>query len=172
DMAVWDKLMDRPGRGSMNRSVYISAPGTELQAHMSVFPSGTYKKGHRHGPGRLIVIPGGEGYSIMWPEGQEKVIIEWHEASCFVPPDRWFHQHFNLGKTAGRYLALHPPSQFSGREERVDGARDQIEYPDEEPWIRERFESELAKRGIESAMPDEAYEDPDYKWSYAAAAGA
>ena len=171
DMAVWDKLMDRPGRGSMNRSVYISAPGTELAAHMSVFPRGTYKKGHRHGPGRLIVIPGGEGYSIMWPEGKEKVIIPWHEASCFVPPSRWFHQHFNLGKISGRYLALHPPAQFAGREERIEGARDQIEYPDEEPWIRERFESELAARGLETAMPDEAYTDPDYRWSYTGAAG-
>ena len=166
DMAVWDKLMARPGRGSMNRSVYIKAPGTELQSHMSVFPQGTYKKGHRHGPGRLIVIPGGEGYSIMWPEGKEKVIIQWHEASCFVPPNRWFHQHFNLGKTAGRYLALHPPNQFAGREERVENAADQIEYPDEDPGIRERFETELAKRGLTSAMPAEAYKDPDYVWSY------
>ena len=97
DMAVWDKLMDRPGRGSINRSVYMQSPGTEISMHMSVFPAGTYKKGHRHGPGRVIVIPGGEGYSIMWPEGGEQVVIPWHEASCFVPPDRWFHQHFNLG---------------------------------------------------------------------------
>ena len=62
-------------------------------------------------------------------------------------------------------------TQFAGREDRVDGVHDQIEYPDEEPWIRERFESELAARGLESAMPPEAYQDPDYKWSYAAAAG-
>ena len=44
---------------------------------MSVFPSKTYKKAHRHGPGFMIVIPGGEGYSVMWREGQEdnKVVI-------------------------------------------------------------------------------------------------
>ena len=170
DMGVWDKLMHRPGRGSMNRSVYMRIPGSELHAHMSVFPAGTYKKGHRHGPGRVIVIPGGEGYSIMWQEGQEKVVIPWHEASCFVPPDRWFHQHFNLGAVSGRYLALHPPNQFMGMSESVqDLSRDQIEYPDEEPWIREYFESELAKRGIESGMPDEAYRDRNYRWDYSGA---
>lgn len=167
DMAVWDKLMHRPGRGSMNRSVYMKAPGSELRAHMSVFPAGTYKKGHRHGPGRVIVIPGGEGYSIMWPEGEEKVVIPWHEASCFVPPNRWFHQHFNVGANSGRYLALHPPNQFAGYGEKVeDRARDQIEYPDEENWIREKFESELSTRGLTSAMPDEAYRNPDYTWDY------
>ncbi len=167
DMAVWDKLMHRPGRGSMNRSVYMKMPGTEIRAHMSVFPQGTYKKGHRHGPGRVIVIPGGEGFSVMWPEGSEQVLIPWHEGSCFVPPDRWFHQHFNLGEIPGRYLALHPPSQFMGRSENVeDIARDQIEYTEEKPWIREHFESELEKRGLKTAMPAEAYTDLDYVWSY------
>ena len=169
DMGVWDKLMFRPGRGSMNRSVYMRPPSGELSMHMSVFASGTYKKGHRHGPGRVIVIPGGEGYSIMWPdENAEKQIIPWHEASCFVPPDRWFHQHFNVGEVSGRYLALHPPHQFTGYAERVtDTHRDQIEYVAEDPSIRERFESELAKRGLKSAMPSEAYTNPDHVWSYA-----
>ena len=165
DMAVWDKLIARPVRGAGGRVVFMSAPGTELRAHMSVFAVSTYKKAHRHGPGRIIVIPAGEGYSIMWPEGKEKVVIPWHEASCFTPPDRWFHQHFNLGNIPGRYLALHPPAQFSGHAERVeDHARDQIEYPDEDPWIREKFESELRARGLESAMVDEAYKDRDFKW--------
>jgi oxalate decarboxylase/phosphoglucose isomerase-like protein (cupin superfamily) len=168
DMGVWDKLMNRPGRGSLNRSVYMRTPGTELTMHMSVFESGTYKKGHRHGPGRVIVIPGGEGYSIMWAnEDSERIVIPWHEGSMFVPPDRWFHQHFNVGAASGRYLALHPPHQFSGIEENVDNqARDQIEYTEEEGWIREKFESELAQRGIATAMPDEAYTIPGYTWDY------
>lgn len=167
DMGVWDKLMHRPGRGSLNRSVYMKAPGSEMRAHMSVFPSGTYKKAHRHGPGRVIVIPAGEGYSIMWPEGQEKVIVPWHEASMFVPPNRWFHQHFTVGAVSGRYLALHPPNQFSGYGEEVqDRARDQIEYPDEEPWIRQMFEDELAKRGISTQMPGDAYTNREYTWDY------
>ena len=39
-----------------------------------------------------------------------------------------------------------------------------IQYPDEDPQIRETFERELEERGIESQMPDEAYEDPDYSF--------
>ena len=44
-----------------------------------------------------------------------------------------------------------------GAGERVEGASNQIEYPDEDPWVREKFEGELAKRGLQSIMPEEAY---------------
>ncbi len=168
DMQAWDKLVPFWGRGAGGHVVFIRTPGSEMTAHMSVFPARSYKKAHRHGPGRVIVIPGGEGYSIMWQEGDEKVVIPWHEASCFVPPDRWFHQHFNLGAAPARYLALHPPQQFAGHSEKVeDRARDQIEYPNEEPWIREKFATELGQRGLTSAIPAEAYQDPEYEWDYA-----
>ena len=36
--------MDRPGRGSVNRSVYMQSPGTEISMHMSVFPAGTTRR--------------------------------------------------------------------------------------------------------------------------------
>jgi hypothetical protein len=136
---------------------------------MSVFPSKTYKKAHRHGPGTLIVIPTGHGYSFMWPEGSEdkKVYIPWHEASIFVPPNRWFHQHFNVSDSTDRYLAFHAPRGANETSERIeDIARDQIEYPAEDPMIREKFETELAKNGLKSIMPDQAYKQADYEWDY------
>ena len=134
---------------------------------MSVFPPGTYKKAHRHGPGVVIIIPGGEGYSIMCPEGEEKVIVPWHEASMFVPPNRWFHQHFNVSVEPARYLALSPLKQVRGLGDRVENRLlDQVEYPKEEPWVRKMFEEELGKRGLESLMPEEVYNDPHYKWTY------
>ena len=36
----------------------------------------------------------------------------------------------------------------------------------EEPWVRERFERELADRGRESLMPDAAYNDRGFAWEY------
>lgn len=168
DMRAWDKLDLNKRRGAGGRSVSIMFPNSEVFAHMSVFGAQTYKKAHRHGPGRVIVIPAGEGYSIMWEEGKEKVVVPWHECSMFVPPNRWFHQHFNVGAAGARYLALHSPMQFYGHAEKVqDRAKDQIEYPDEDPWIRKKFEEELAKRSVQSLMPDEAYTNRDYEWSKA-----
>ncbi len=168
NMRVWDKLVPYKGRGAGGTTVFIEFPDSPMGCHMSVFPAGTYKKAHRHGPGFVIVIPAGDGYSVMWPEGQDKVIVPWHEGSVFVPPDQWFHQHFNVGEAPARYLALSPPGPFSRVGERVKNpALNTIQYPDEEPWIRQKFEEELAKRGHKSLMPEQAYRDHDYEWAYA-----
>ncbi|MEA2640748.1 MAG: hypothetical protein QOF51_2142 [Chloroflexota bacterium] len=167
DMTAWDHLDPFRNRGAGGRVVTVAFPTSTIHAHMSVFPKQTYKKAHRHGPGVTIVIPSGEGFSVMWPEGQDKIFIPWHEGSVFVPPNRWFHQHFNLGREDARYLALHSPRTLTGRSERVeDLARDQIEYAQEDPWIRETFKAELAKHNMTSAMPDGCYEDPNYQWAY------
>jgi uncharacterized RmlC-like cupin family protein len=166
DMKAWDKLESNAERGAASKSVMIQFPDSEVSAHMSVFQAKTYKKAHRHGPGRAIIIPDGEGYSIMWEEGKEKIVVPWHECSMVTPPGRWFHQHFNAGASAARYVALHPPMQFHGYAEKVeDRAKDQIEYPDEDPFIRKKFEEELAKRGVKSLMPSEAYTNRSYEWS-------
>lgn len=166
DMGAWDRVEENYGRGAGGTSVRIRFPGSELTCHMSVFDSRLYKKAHRHGPGRIIVIPAGEGYSVMWEEGQEKVVVPWQEGSLLVPPNRWFHQHFNAGGTPARYLALHPPRHFAGYAERIeDRAKDQIEYTDEDPFVRQTFEEELRKRGLTSLMPERAYREPRWQWS-------
>lgn len=173
DMRAWDKLDPFKHRGAGGSAVFIRFPSSPLWAHMSVFPARSYKKGHRHGPGVLIVIPAGEGFSVMWPEGSDKVFIPWHEGSVFVPPDNWFHQHFNLTEAPARYLALHSPYHFNLSAEAVkDPSKDQIEYVAEDPSIRQRFEAELAKRNLTSLMPEGAYTDPNYQWQYGTAKAA
>jgi oxalate decarboxylase/phosphoglucose isomerase-like protein (cupin superfamily) len=167
DMRAWDRLVPFKGRGAGGHVVWIRYPGATMTNHMSVFPAQTYKKAHRHGPGVVIIIPGGEGFSVMWPEGQDKVFIPWHEGSVFVPPNRWFHQHFNVGEHNGRYLAFHAPRNMSSNWERVeDRQRDQIEYPDEDPWIRKTFEEQLDQRGLKSKMLEQAYKDRNFEWDY------
>ncbi|MPZ15956.1 MAG: cupin domain-containing protein, partial [Chloroflexi bacterium] len=157
NMRAWDNLAPFRARGAGGHVVWVRFPQSPVTAHMSVFPARTYKKAHRHGPGFVIVIPSGEGYSQMWPEGKERILVPWQEGSVFVPPGRWFHQHFNLGAAPARYLALHPPQGLMGFSERIeDVQRDQIEYPDEDPWVRQRFEEELATRGLTSVMPEQA----------------
>ncbi len=168
DMGVWDRLHRDPVRGAGSERVGIQFVNSSMRSHMSVFDPRLYTKAHRHGPVVLIVIPAGEGYSVMWQEGTERVVIPWHEGSVFVPPNRWFHQHFNVGGEPARYLAFHLPRGLNMGSERVENrARDQIEYPDEDPWIRQRFESELAARGLTTLMPDGAYGDHNYRWAFA-----
>jgi len=94
--------------------------------------------------------------------GGEKVIVPWREGSVFVPPDNWYHQHFNVGADPARYLALHPPRPFA----KAGAPENQIEYPDEESFIRQKFEAALGERGLKSLMPPEAYRERTYEWSY------
>ena len=50
DMKAWDKLVAFRGRGAGGHAVWVRYPGATMTNHMSVFPSRTYKKAHRHGP--------------------------------------------------------------------------------------------------------------------------
>jgi hypothetical protein len=95
----------------------------------------------------------------MWPEGEEIQRYDWGEGSVLVPPERWFHQHFNVGAGPARYLALKPFNSRKfpglrklGSSESVKAGGDQIEYEDEPPFIHRMFEEELAKRGVASRM--------------------
>jgi hypothetical protein len=134
-----------------------------MNSHISQFPVGTYKKAHAHGPGAHVIIMSGEGYSLMWPEGEEPRRYDWEVGTLVVPPNMWFHQHFNSGTTPARYLAFKHevvsvrnaqgvPKAWISR--RVGG--DQIDYADEAPVIRTMFADELAKNGLAPRM-DQAY---------------
>jgi hypothetical protein len=98
----------------------------------------------------------------MWPEGGDPKRFDWHDGSVVVPPEDWFHQHFNTGAKPARYLALKARGRKHTRpwgskiydvDQSTAGGGDQIEYEDEDPKIRQMFEEELAKNGVKSRMP-------------------
>ena len=165
DMKAWGELEAHRQRGA-GGSVVDFRSRTGRGGHMSVFPVGTYKIAHRHGPGTVIVIPDGEGFSVLWPPGKEdqKVFVPWGEASVFVPPNQWYHQHFNTGSVPARYLAIARPGSVFDTEEGLHER--EIRYVNEDPEIRRRFEAELAKKGLTSRMPPEVYTDPTFKFKY------
>jgi len=144
---------DARGKGSTNRMIELS--DSSLCAHVSEFQVGRYKKAHRHGPGAHVIIIAGEGYSLMWPEGEEPQKFDWKVGSLIVPPDMWFHQHFNTGSTPAKYLALRWNSakywvfRDTGIDANVSNGGNQIETEDELPMVRELFAASLRARGIE-----------------------
>lgn len=152
------KLCDRKDRGAGGATMMLELADNTMCAHIAEFPVGTYKKAHRHGPSAHVLILSGEGFSLMWPEGQPWIQIPWHAGSMFVPPDRWFHQHFNAGATPARYLALrwnsrkHPMGKAYKTDRDTSLGGDQIGYRDQDPEIEKIFEAELKKRNLVSRM--------------------
>ncbi len=156
-------LISAKERGAGGGHIRFTMAKGSMNSHISQFPIGTYKKGHRHGPGAHVIILSGEGYSLMWPEGEEPRRYEWQVGTMIVPPNLWLHQHFNTGTTPARYLAFKHevvsirnaqgvPKAWISR--RLGG--DQIDYADERPEIRRWFQDALAKHGLQSNM-DKAY---------------
>ena len=86
--------------------------------------------------------------------------VDWKRGSIVVPPEGWFHQHFNSSAVPARYLALKilsrkyklQPGKIQSDVPLAYGGW-QIEYEDEDPIIRKTFDEECAKSGAEVKMP-------------------
>jgi quercetin dioxygenase-like cupin family protein len=151
---AWDE------RGKGSATVFFELAESTMGAHISQFPVGIYKKAHRHGPGAHVFILSGEGYTLMWPEGQEIMRVNWKPGSIVVPPENWFHQHFNSGNQPARYLALKmlsrrfklTPGKIKSDVPLNQGGW-QIEYEDEDPEIMRMFEEACAQSGATVKMP-------------------
>jgi len=151
------------GAGGSNRRIQM-AEGT-MVAHISQFPVGTYKKAHRHGPGAHVIIIDGHGYTLLWKEGEQDNPrrVDWKEGSVLIPPNMWWHQHFNLSNNPAKYLAVRWGSikyplfknwLLAGKTDTdYKQGGNQIEYEDEAPFIRKLFEEELRKYGVALNMP-------------------
>ena len=157
-------LIEAKERGAGGGHIRFNFAKSSLNGHISQFPVGTYKKAHAHGPGAHVIILAGQGYSLMWPEGEEPKRYDWKPGSMITPPNMWFHQHFNTGDTPARYLAFKyegvairnsqgVPKAWISR--RIGGH--QIDYADESKTIRTMFADALAEHGLESQM-DGPYE--------------
>jgi mannose-6-phosphate isomerase-like protein (cupin superfamily) len=155
-------LKDYSERGKGSTNMKFDLAGQTMASHISEFPVGTYKKGHRHGPGAHVIILSGQGYSILWPEGAKRRRVDWRPGSVVVPPNQWFHQHFNSGAAPARYLALRWGSWRFRFMRMTDGdgstytsvklGGGQIEFEDEDPDIHREFEATIAKAGAACRM--------------------
>lgn len=177
ELTEWDER----GEGS-SIILFVLADGT-MHAHISEMPTGTYKKGHRHGPGAHVMIVSGTGYSLFWwDDGKDFERLEWRHGMVFPPVENQWHQHFNTGTKPARYLATSVGSiryPLTARKRRSTGTTsegakiavgtstreggDQIDYEDQDPRIHPMFLEEMRKHGAVSKMDKYFAEDGTVK---------
>jgi len=152
-------------RGAGGVNAMLEMANNNTKSHISEFPVGTYKKGHRHGPGaHLVLLSGTAGYSLVWTkeDRSDMVKCDWQVGSMvIVPSDNCTHQHFNSGTTRARYLALRPGDMGlrtpkggggEGADRSMKEGGWQIEYEDEDREIHSIFEKELKANGATCKM--------------------
>jgi len=142
EVIAWDE------RGEGNASMYWEMGGnTILEPHISDFPVGSYKLGHRHPYEAIILTLNGRGFTLFGKDrlkGSDALHLEWQAGSVISPPYFWFHQHFNTGDTRARYFAV-TEGDFPKRLG-IPLNVEQIESPQEDPEIKKIFETERGKK--------------------------
>ncbi len=108
NVMTW-KTRSNPARGKGNQTASWDMAGNKiLYLYLSEFLPLSYKKAHRHSNEAFILVLSGVGYSLIWPRDKPGLRrrVDWNPGSLFVPPNYWYHQHFNPGSEPVRYLAF------------------------------------------------------------------
>ena len=130
------------------------------------FPAGRYKKAHRHAAGTHVHAIDGEGYTLLWYEGNSEFKeIPWRHGVMYTPPFWMFHQHFNTASAPARYVACSLGSRryplVSLRRKSAQGLGSvsvqrggrQIEYEDQDPGVHRKW-LQYARTSVVSKMAD------------------
>ena len=109
----------------------------------------------------------GEGYSLLWYEGDSEFKeIPWRHGIMYVPPFWMFHQHFNTCPEPARYVACSMGSRrypfIALRKRSAEGYGStsiqqggrQVEYEDQDPRVHRKWLDAIDENGVASDMGD------------------
>ncbi len=152
-----------PGSSNIN---FVMADGI-MHAHISEIAPATYKKAHRHNAGLYVMTLSGNGYSLLWYEGDPDFTrVDWSFGVVFPPCEGQIHQHFVTSDQPSRYLAtgfggirypttdlrrsLWAPdaNQQTAFSRSIKEGGNQLEYEDQDPRIHQIWLEEMRKAGI------------------------
>lgn len=149
------------------------------------FGSGKYSKAHSHPSGAVLCCVKGEGYTFNWPK--DAGITPWQDGKADVVErvdyvagglvaaapggGDWYHQHFSVAQEGLRMLvfsgglpgqryaeyAVRPGRKAVWLNADIEHGGRSIRYSREDPFIRAEYQRQLARTGVEYAMPDEVF---------------
>jgi quercetin dioxygenase-like cupin family protein len=164
---AWTLRLFNAGQGYKDVDRHFVLSQSSLGSHVEQFPVGTYERAHYHNAGATIVLLSGTGYSLLWDsrigdtpwkdgKGDQVHRTDWGPGVLFVPPTQWYHQHFNNGTEPARFIRLgSPPGNelFPIGAKALKSGNTQLSFKNEDPYVRELLENEMAKNGAEIQMP-------------------
>ena len=163
---VLDEALDRAKANSVSR---LEMCDNTLVGHLSLWPEGRAQKAYCESTAALQIMLRSEGYTLMWPRecgvrpfengyGKQVVRMDWRPGSLLCPPTHWFRQHFNTGIEPALHLVLGCRSRklpfgnaLEAEQPAVSMTRNEssvIEFTDEDPEMRRRYEAELHRKGV------------------------
>ena len=167
DAWTWRLFHAGQGYGDIDRHFLMS--DNSMSGNIESWPVGAYERAHAHGPGASIIHLGGPGYTLLWPQalgttpwkngkGDKVTRVDWKEGTFLIPPIHWYHQHFSTGPANAKFIRL---GGFQNNEKyrittTVMQGGDEghlILFRDEDPYVRQLFEKEVANAGARVLMP-------------------
>ncbi len=161
------------------RRVEPHMAGNRFYQWVGQHETGRYSKAHKHASAAVLICLKGKGYTYTWPEAlsmtpwangvSEGVRRQDYEFGGMVSAapmsGDWFHQHFGVSKEPLRLTAWFGANNSRARKPGVPGEKltdrgaidikqggDAIPYYDEDPFLRQEFEANLARQGVASRM--------------------
>ena len=125
---------------------------TTYGCHVSEFPPGCRSTFHRHGPGAVIIVTQGEGFVMLWKDGEPRQRHDFKAGTVYSPDDLMWHGHFNTGKGTMRHFAIRGESPKYSHDRFRNPLWTMIPMNEEPPEIHREYVEILAKNGVKAAV--------------------
>ena len=143
-------LDDFPMKGKGVKHMRFTLADTTYGCHVSEFPPGCRSTFHRHGPGAVIIITQGEGYVMLWKDGEERKRYDFREGTVYSPDDLMWHGHFNTGRGSMRHFAVRGDSPKYSHDRFRNPLWTMIPMDEEPPEIHREYLQDLARKGVKA----------------------
>lgn len=142
-------LDDYPMKGEGVKIMRFTLAESTIGCHIQEFPLGSRSLLHCHGPGALVIVTKGEGYALLWREGDKIKRYDVRVGSVYSPGNLMFHGHFNTGREAMRHFAVRGASpKYTLLDRFRNPLYRMIPLKEEPPDIQRDFLKELERKGI------------------------
>ena len=145
-------LDDFPMKGPGVQHMRFTLADTTYGCHVSEFPAGCRSTFHRHGPGAVIIISQGEGYVVLWKDGEERQIHDFKVGTIYSPDDLMWHGHFNTGNGTMRHFAMRGDSPKYSHDRFRNPLWTMIPMGEEPPEIHREYLRRLEQNGVKTAV--------------------